>query len=70
MNVTIAQHIDGRHWYIQNALGKGWDGSGWAAHVEGIGFVIQVSNFDTKEEAIEFAKGKGWTISGIKKARS
>lgn len=63
MNVEVTQNALGR-WYIQEAGrgGRGWSGSMWVDHFEGVGIVVQVSNFETEEEAKDYARHKGWAL--------
>jgi hypothetical protein len=34
----------------------------WVDHFEGVGIVVQVSNFETEEEAKDYARHKGWAL--------
>jgi len=57
VSYRIEQSRLGR-WIIVNAQlpRRAWSGSRWVEHVGGIGVTVQVSNFETEEEADRYAR--------------
>jgi hypothetical protein len=51
-------------WYIANKFRErlAWTGSAWSPHEQGIGLPVQISNFETREEAAEYAAEMGIKI--------
>lgn len=55
---TIKQIVHGTRWYIEDATNEhgAWSGSAWVLHEGGIGVRVQVSNFETEQEARKYAR--------------
>lgn len=56
MNYRAVESILGR-WYLvlSEDPSLAWSGSRWVFHSDGLGLEVQVSNFDTKEDAEAYA---------------
>lgn len=57
MKARFARDVFGR-WFIVSSsnVGMAWSGSHWVPHVRGIGLAVQISNFETIDEARQAAK--------------
>ena len=56
-NYRIEQSKLGRWIIVQAQLPRrAWSGARWVEHVGGIGVTVQVSNFETKEAAEQYAR--------------
>lgn len=50
-------------WIISKVNGTAWSGSRWMAHAHGAPAAgVQISNFDTRTEALNVAHGLGFTV--------
>lgn len=54
-------------WIIKpvHASNLGWSGARWVEHVEGVGIIAQVCNFQSLGEATEYAHRMGFDVVGI-----
>jgi hypothetical protein len=62
--VRIKQNPLGR-WYIERDPLSAWSGSRWVDHVDGIGVLVQVSNFETEAEARGEARTLGFVVEPV-----